>query len=126
LYKVNVNTLEIKTLTSGKWEVTDAFLSKDGKHFYLTSSEIDPGERHFYKMSTSGGQRTKITNLTGNNEVNLSPDEKNLAIRFSYSNKPWELYLQKNDQKSSAEKITDSRFQNFKKFLIPSKIPPLC
>ena len=116
LYKVNVNTLEVKTLTSGKWEVTDAFLSKDGKYFYLSSSEVDPGERHFYKMSNSGGQRTKITTLTGNNEVNLSPDEKYLAIRFSYSNKPWELYLQKNDQKSTAEKITDSRSQNFKKY----------
>lgn len=116
LYKINIKTLEKKTLTSGKWELIDAFLSKDAKHFYLTTSEVDPGERHFYKMSIDGGERVKITTLTGNNEVSLSPDEKWLAIRYSYSNKPWELYIQANEPKATPLQITDSRTEQFKKY----------
>ncbi len=116
LYNVNVNSLDKKALTTGKWEVTNAFLSKDRSNFYLTSSEVDPGERHFYKMSVNGGTRIKITSLTGNNEVQLSPDEKWLAIRYSYSNKPWELYLQANEPNTKAFQLTESRTEAFKKY----------
>ncbi len=116
LYKVNIATLEKKMLSSGKWEVTDAFISADKQHFYLTSSELDPGERHFYKMSVNGGEKIRLTKMTGNNEVFLSPDEKKLAIRFSFSNKPWELYIQDNQAGSEALQITDSRTEQFKKY----------
>src|SRR5690606_11950293 len=109
-------TQEKIQLTKGKFEVEDAFLSKDAKSFYLTSSEVDPGERHFYKMSIEGGSRSKITSLTGNNEVTLSPDEKWLAIRYSYSNKPWELYIQANKPDAKPIQITDSRTEAFKKY----------
>lgn len=116
LYKVNIKTKEKLQLTQGAFEVTDAFLSKDGQYFYLTTSEIDPGEQHFYKMSVNGGERTKITSLTGNNDVSLSPDEQWLAIRYSYSNKPWELYLQANKPDAKPIQVTDSRSDAFKKY----------
>jgi hypothetical protein len=44
-------------------------------------------------MPVMGGRMEKLTQMTGNNNVFLSPDEKQMAILFSYSNKPWELYL---------------------------------
>ena len=116
LYTINLKSLEKRTLTSGKYEVTKAFLSQDGKSFYITSSEVDPGERHFYKLDIESLKKEKITSLTGNNEVYLSPDEKKLAIRYSYSNKPWELYFQENKLGSAAIKITDSQSDNFKKY----------
>ncbi len=92
LYIVDVTNGRKKALTSGNFEVFDPFISNDKKHWYLTTSEVDPGERHFYKMPLMGGKMEKLTNLTGNNEVALSPDEKFMAIRHSYSNQPWELY----------------------------------
>ena len=116
LYKINVKTKEKIQLTKGQFEITDANLSKDGKFFYLTSSEVDPGERHFYKMSVDGGARTQLTSLVGNNEVTLSPDEQWLAIRYSYSNKPWELYLQANEANAKPVQITDSRTEAFKRY----------
>jgi len=45
--------------------------------------------------------------MTGANNVIVSPDEKWLAILYSYSNKPWELYLQENRPGSKAEQITN-------------------
>ena len=41
--------------------------------------------------------------MEGNNDVILSPDEKYLAIRYSYSNKPWELYVMPNQAGAKAK-----------------------
>ena len=96
LYAVNISTGEKKAITSGKYEVQQAQLSKDKKYFYITANEVHPGEQHFYRVSIADGKKEKITTMTGANQVTVSPDEKSLAILHSYSTKPWELYLQEN------------------------------
>lgn len=113
LYLLDVETGEKKQLTSGKFEVFDPFLSNDKKSWYLTTSEVHPGERHFYRMPVMGGKMEKLTQMTGNNEVQLSPDEKYMAILYSYSNKPWELYLKKTSSKAKAEQITSGQSEEF-------------
>ncbi len=107
LYTANVTSGNKKALTSGKFEVQSAQLSKDRKYFYLTTNEVHPGEQHFYRMPTGGGKMERITTLTGANQVTVSPDEKNIAFLHSYSNKPWELYLQEHKANSKAQQITD-------------------
>ncbi len=97
LYTVNVVTGEKKQLTKGKFEVQQVQLSNDKNFFYLTTNEVHPGEQHFYRMAVNGGERRRLTTLTGANDVTLSPDETKLAIRYSYSNKPWELFLIANE-----------------------------
>ena len=96
LYTVNVVTGEKKILTSGKYEVQQVQLSKDKKYFYITTNEVHPGEQQFYRLSIADGKKEKITTMKGANQVTISPDEKQLAILYSYANKPWELYLQEN------------------------------
>jgi len=51
------------------------------------------GERHFYTIPVDGGPRTCITTMTGSNEATVSPDETSLAILYSYSTRPPELYV---------------------------------
>ncbi|TDQ19121.1 dipeptidyl aminopeptidase/acylaminoacyl peptidase [Algoriphagus boseongensis] len=116
LYLLDVTTEEKKALTSGTYEVFSPFLSKDKKHWYLTTSEVDPGERHFYKMPVLGGKMEKLTSMTGNNEVTLSPDEKYLAIIYSYSNKPAELYIQENKVGAQAKQLTSGQSEEFKAY----------
>ncbi|RAV30066.1 S9 family peptidase [Sinomicrobium soli] len=113
LYLLDVTTGRKKALTSGAFEVFDPFLSADGTHWYLTTSEVNPGERHFYKMPVYGGPMEQLTSMTGNNEVSLSPDEKHLAIRHSYSNRPWELYLKKNSVRAKETRLTSGRSEAF-------------
>jgi dipeptidyl aminopeptidase/acylaminoacyl peptidase len=96
LYTINVTTKEKKALTSGHYEVLNVQLSKSKKHFYITTNEVHPGEQHFYRLPVTGGKAEQMTTFTGSNQANLSPDEKWIAILYSYSNKPWELYLQPN------------------------------
>jgi dipeptidyl aminopeptidase/acylaminoacyl peptidase len=116
LYTLNVVTKEKKALTSGKFEVFGPRMSKDKKFWYFSSSQVHPGERHFYKMPINGGQPEQITSMEGSNQVYMSPDEKNLAIIYSYSNKPAELYLMKNKAGETARKITSSLTEEFKAY----------
>ncbi len=116
LYTVDVTTGKKQALTSGKFEVQSVTPSRDKKFFYLTTNEEHPGEKHFYKMSVSGGKREKLTTMTGANEVDLSPDEKWLAIRYSYSNKPWEFYIQENKTGARPIQITNSLSAEFKSY----------
>jgi len=116
LYILDVNSGDKKALTQGEFEVFDPKLSNDKKHWFLTTSEVHPGERHFYKMPLMGGNMEKLTQMTGNNEIYLSPDEKQIAILYSYSNKPWELYLKKTSVNSKAEQLTSGQSAEFKTY----------
>lgn len=108
IYVANVRTGEKKQLTSGKWEVQRMQLSNDKKHFYFTANKVHPGITHFYKIGVNGGSLQQITSMKGGNEVVLSPDEKWLAINYSYMNRPWELYTQPNRPGAKAIKVTNS------------------
>ncbi len=106
LYTVDVKSGSKKALTTGNYEVLSARLNPSKTWFYLTTNEEEPGQRHFYKLAVNGGKAEKLTTLTGANEVELSPDEKWLAIRNSYSNRPWELWLQENKPGAKPVQVT--------------------
>lgn len=106
LYSVQVDNGEKKALTSGNYEVQQAQLSLDKKYFYISTNEVHPGEQQFYRLTIADGKKERLTNMTGANQVSLSPDEKWLGILYSYSNKPWELYLQENKQHAKPVQIT--------------------
>lgn len=116
LYAVDAITGKKEALTSGKFEVFNPQISQDEKYFYFTSSEGDFGQRHLYRMPVDGGKRKRITSLSGNNRVVISPDESQLAIIQSTSNRPWELFLQPNKAGAKAKQLTDSRSDAFKSY----------
>ena len=107
LYTYDIKTKIKNALTQGKYEVQEANLSNDRKAFYISTNQIHPGEKQFYKLDIANKQLMQLTSMTGANDVSLSPDEKHIAFLHSYINKPWELYLQPNKEKSKAVKITD-------------------
>jgi dipeptidyl aminopeptidase/acylaminoacyl peptidase len=113
LYTIGFDGGEPKQLTSGKWEVSSVELSNDGTKFYLTTSEVDPGERHFYSMSVEGGARTKITSQSGSHRVTLSPDEKFMADIYSFTNKPPEVFSGENRAGAPEKKLTSSPAKDF-------------
>ncbi|MDX1941971.1 MAG: prolyl oligopeptidase family serine peptidase [Saprospiraceae bacterium] len=116
LYLVDVISGEQKALTNGKFEIRSADLSHDKQYFYITANAEGPHEQHFYKLSVNGGKLEKITDLVGNNEVTLSPNEQYLAVRYSYSNKPWELYVMENRAGAQMKQITQSTTAEFNKY----------
>ncbi len=107
LYTYNVSTKTRKQLTSGNYEIQTVKLSNDKKYFFVTTNEVHPGEKQFYRMAIDGSKKEHITTMTGNNDVSVSPNDKQIAFLYSYSNKPWELYLQDNQPQAAAKQITN-------------------
>ena len=116
LYTYNLRTNKKVQLTNGNWEVRGVVLSKDKKVFYLTTNQTHPGNRCFYKMNVSDAVLQPILTKDVAHEVSLSPDEKTLLVRYSYKNKPWELYWASNKKGSSLEQITFSTTKEFESY----------
>jgi dipeptidyl aminopeptidase/acylaminoacyl peptidase len=116
LYTVNVTTGVKKQLTQGRFEVQSVVLSKNKQFFYITTNEVHPGEQHLYKMSVNGGERLQLTSATGGHDVTLSPDETKIIDRYSYMNKPWELFLQETTPNAKVEVLTNSTSDEFKSY----------
>jgi dipeptidyl aminopeptidase/acylaminoacyl peptidase len=114
LYTYNLKTKAKKQLTEGDFEIYSPQLSKNGKEWFFTANMKHPGIRHFYSMPAKGGKIKQITTEDGNNEVSISPDEKYIAVRYSYSNKPWELFVMENKAGAQFTQLTESLTDEFK------------
>lgn len=106
LYTFNIGTSAKTQITKGKYEIQDVWLSRSKQYFYLITNEEDPGKQNFYKIKTDGSSKEKITSRTGGYEVSISPDEKNIAYRYSYITKPWELFIQENASNKKFVQVT--------------------
>ncbi len=118
LYTVDAATpgAAAKQLTEGKWEITDLALSQDRKTFYLTSTEVHPGERHLYSMPAAGGPRTKLTSMSGANAGEVSPDGSTIGLIHSFSNKPHEVYIMANRAGAEARQVTTTPTEEWRSF----------
>ena len=116
LYKIDVTTKEKKALTQGNYEVRFAQLSRDKKSWYLITSEVHAGEDQLYRMPLDGGKTTRLTTMTGGHEAFIAPNEKQIALLYSYSNKPWELFVMENKEGSKAKQVTNSTSEFFRSY----------
>ena len=118
LYTLDLSTEHAKAsqLTEGKWEISSADLSQDGRTFYLTTTESHPGERHLYSLPLDGGARTRITSMVGSNQAEVSPDDSSIGLVYSYSNKPPEVFVMPNRQGASAKQVTVTPTSEWRSF----------
>jgi acetyl esterase/lipase len=116
LYTYNLKSKKKTQLTNGNWEVRDVYLANDKKTFYLTTNATHPGNRDFYKLAVSNPVLIPILTKDGAHEVSVSPDESTLLVRYSFKNKPWELYVAANDKKAILKQITNSTTDSFKAY----------
>lgn len=116
LYSINVENGIKNQLTQGLFEIRSAVLSTDKSKFYIIANAENPYEHHFYHLPSSGGALQKITRLIGGHQVIVSPDEKNLAILYSYANQPWELFTMPNQPEGVMVQITESTNETFRQY----------
>lgn len=117
LYTYNIITKTKKQLTKGDYEVQSAQLSLDKKSFYITNNAKQPGEQQFSVLAINGNVLNNIAAIPGSNQATMSPDEKQIAFLNSYTNKPWELYLQANEMGATAKQITNkAQSEEFKSY----------
>lgn len=113
LHTVAWSSGELKQLTSGRWEVDSATLSRDKRYFRLVTSEASLAERHVYVMAVEGGARTRLTSAAGKNEAVFSRDGTMLATVHSYTNRPPELYLMEARSGAAMKRVTTSPAAEF-------------
>jgi dipeptidyl aminopeptidase/acylaminoacyl peptidase len=97
-----------KAITTGKWEISDAEVSPDRTKFYISSTEVHPGERHLYAVSVDGGARTKLSTRPGATTGVASPDDSTFGVIYSAANVPPEVYLVANRAGAEAKQVTTS------------------
>jgi dipeptidyl aminopeptidase/acylaminoacyl peptidase len=116
LYTLDLNLKKKIALTSGNWEVRNAQLSNDKKSFYLTTTTTHPGNRSFYKLDITSQKMTGIFTNDGAYEVEIAPDEKSFLVRYSFKNKPWELFYAENKPNAKLQQITFSTTKEFQQY----------
>lgn len=114
IYRCDVNTRKTTQLTSGEWEVHNYTISKDASKLYVSANKSHPGNLDFYSLHVKSKELTPILIQEGNHDVSISPDEKWLAVRYSYKNKPWEIYLAPNKPNAELQQLTFSQTKEFK------------
>jgi len=108
LYTAAPDGSDARQLTSGRWEVRDVQLSRDGRTFYLVTNRPSPFEEQFYTLPVNGGPLTQVTRLSGRHEVVVSPDGRSLADVHSYVNRPPDLYVMPNRAGAAESQLTRS------------------
>jgi dipeptidyl aminopeptidase/acylaminoacyl peptidase len=113
LYLIDIETTSKEQLTQGNFEVHSAQLSNDKKKFFISANKIHPGNRGFYQFEIATKKWIPVLENEGFYDVQVSPDEKKLAIRYSNSNTPWEMYVSDNVPNAKMTRITYSTTKQF-------------
>ncbi|MFQ5637658.1 MAG: prolyl oligopeptidase family serine peptidase [bacterium] len=116
LYVINPTTGEKKALTEGAFEIYAPAISRDKKYWLFAANKTHPGERHFYRMPLAGGAWQQLTSMPGRSDAVISPNGKKLALRYSYMNKPPELYVQNARPHAKAKQLTVSTTETWRTY----------
>src|SRR5262249_53164476 len=116
LYTLDVESKKKQSITAGKFEVQQVVLPRSKQFFYVITNEVHPGEKQLYRVPVAGGKFERLTTTPGAFEFVLSPDEKMIALRYSYSNKPWELFVVENKSGAKMKQVTYSLSDEFKSY----------
>jgi dipeptidyl aminopeptidase/acylaminoacyl peptidase len=115
LYTVPFRGGAATPVTAGAWEVRGVQLSRDGATFYLTTSEVHPGEQHLYAVSTRGGERRRLIAMDGLSDALVSPDGRWVANLNSLPNRPPELFLAAANGRGAPRRVTTSTTAEFRR-----------
>ena len=102
-----------RRLTSGRWEASSPVWSPDGATAYVICNRARPGDYEVCAVPGNGGEVREITALDGVEDFSLSPDGRQLLLRWSAHHTPPQLAVQA-VAGGDAVKLTDTRSADFK------------
>ena len=112
LYKKALNG-NAKAMVKGQFEVGDLTLTQQRDYIYYRANKAHPGMYEIYRVNTKTGESERLTNLHGNTQYQLSPDEKQLLLTHSKVTMPPELYVQNAQANTQAKRITHTVSEAF-------------
>jgi dipeptidyl aminopeptidase/acylaminoacyl peptidase len=102
-----------KALSSGKFEASGVQWNAAGTQAYFLCNRKWPGDYEVCRVNANGQDLREVTALDGVEDFSLSPDDAQLAVRYSSSYIPPQLALV-NVQNGETRKLTDTRTAEFK------------
>jgi dipeptidyl aminopeptidase/acylaminoacyl peptidase len=97
--------------------VQNVVLSNDKKTFYLLTNEEHPGKQQWCRINVDGTKKKRSALWMVDMKSRCRPMKKYIAYRYSYTNKPWELYVQENSPGKKPVQVTDkSMSSEFKSY----------
>ncbi|HEU0153917.1 MAG TPA: S9 family peptidase [Arenimonas sp.] len=102
-----------KALTRGKWEASSPQWTLDGATAYFVCNRARPGDYEVCAVPRDGGDVREVTALDGVEDFSLSPDGRQLLVRWSAHHTPPQLAVQP-VAGGEARKLTDTRSEDFK------------
>jgi len=104
-------------ITSGPWEVDNAWIDPDRARWYILSNEGRPGSIRLWAMNLDGSDRRLVTKKPGACEVTFSPDMRRAAVLYSTITHPNELYtLTLGDEIKWSAPYTESTTRIFRSY----------
>jgi Dipeptidyl aminopeptidases/acylaminoacyl-peptidases len=104
-----------RALTSGRWEVSQPALSRDGSRFLFVCNRARPGAYELCEVPASGGQVRELTRLGGVEDFAQSPDGRRLLLRHSSSYVPPQLAVMDADG-GNLRTLTDTRTAEYRAY----------
>lgn len=125
LYTVDATRGRPKQLTRGDWVVNDPAPGPDGNWLYFSGNRTHPGEYEIYRVPVAGGETEQLTELSGLNFFELSPDGKQLLIVHSEHTQHPDLWLQATEPGAPAVRLTDTMSDEYKAidWVVPEVLP---
>ncbi len=125
LYTKAVDERRSKTLVAGKHVVFDPELGPSGKYIYYRANVAHPGIYEIWRVGVDSREAEQLTNLGGNNEFVVSPDESQLLITHSTLRRHPDLFVQDNAPGAAARRLTDTMSAEFKAidWQLPEVVP---
>lgn len=116
LYAYDLASNKTEPLTTGDFEIRSLTHSNKKNVLYVTCNKTHPGDRNLYLLNLENKSFEAVLDSEGAFEVSVSPDESYLAYRYSSSNQPWELYLNKNKPGATPLRVTKSTTKEFESY----------
>ncbi len=105
---------EPRTLTRGRFEVSNPQLSTDGRWFYVLTNAVAPYSYDLYRVSSSGGALQRLTRLQGVERAELDHSGKQLLISHSTPYLRTQISVANSDGSGAPRQLTDTRTPEYK------------
>ncbi len=116
LYHYNMEGVPQAQLTSGEWNVTSlACVDEQNQQVYFIGTVDHPTQKHLYRVSFSGKNLQRLTDVPGVHDVNISPTAKYFIDTHSSIKQPPKLDLYQSDGKF-LRTIGDRRTTSFDEY----------
>ncbi|MFV0345526.1 MAG: DPP IV N-terminal domain-containing protein [Bacteroidales bacterium] len=113
IYEYDLNTLGVRQLTTGEWEVTGELgFTDEGKYLVFQATKESPLERHIYKLRMKDGSIEKLPLSGTMNNVKVTNGFKNeyLFVESSSPDVPYEAYTLRLDGKKRSQYLKAADF----------------